>query len=168
MKSMKKNIESQIRVSMLEILIVLVFTIVSIPLWDYISNQTYADVADHYSHVDSSEAVITNRKKYIYAESYKEAIDEKNMAFITSYADDSKNYDIYLVLDLGTNYDDVVFSNGTDRIYLKDMYPIVSDHLYFKVDNMYLNSRDTQVYNYYIWTKNLKKDRNIKIKFAVL
>ena len=65
MKSMKKNIESQIRVSILEIIIVLIFTIVSIPLWDYIGNETYADVADHYSNLNNSEVVITNRKKYI-------------------------------------------------------------------------------------------------------
>ena len=167
-ESMKKNIESQIRVSILEIFIVLVFTIVSIPLWDYIGNQTYAEVADHYSNVETSNVVITNRKKYIYAESYKEAIDEKNMAFITSYADEAGEYDIYLVLDIGTNYDDIIFSNGIDKIYLKDMEYNVSDHLYFKVDTKYLNSKETLVYNYYIWTKNLKKDKNIKIKFAVL
>lgn len=165
---MKKNIESQIRVTILEIIVVLIFTIVSIPLWDYIGNETYADVANHYSNLDSSEVVITNRKKYIYAESYKEAIDEKNVAYITSYADKSDNYDIYLVLDLGTNYDDIVFSNGVDKIYLKDMDYQISDHIYFKVDSIYLNSRDTQVYNYYIWTKNLKNDKNVKIKFAIL
>lgn len=168
MKSMRKSIESQIKALMLEIVLVMVFTIVSIPLWDYIGNQTYADVADHYSKLESSEIVITNRKKYIYAESYREAIDEKNMAYITSYAETGKNYDIYLVLDVGTNYDDIVFSNGVDRVYLKDMDHEVSDHLYFKVDNIYLNSKDTMVYNYYIWTKDLKKDKNIKIKFAAL
>ena len=168
MKSMKKNIESQIRASILEIILVLVFTIASIPLWDYIGNQTYADVANHYSNINTSDVVVTNRKKYIYSETYREAIDEMNMAYITSYADSGRDYDIYLVLEAGTNYDDIVFSNGIDKMYLKDMDHQESDYLYFKIDSKYINSRETLVYNYYIWTKNLKKDKNVKIKFAVL
>ena len=143
MKSMKKSIDSQIKCLIFEIMYVLIFTIVSIPLWDYISNQTYADVADHYSYLENSEVVVTNRKKYIYAESYKEAIDEKNVAFITSYSDESKDYDVYLLLELGTNYDDLVYSNGVDKFYLKDMECEFKDYIYFKVDTKHLNSKET-------------------------
>lgn len=165
---MKSNINSQIKNLVLEIVLILIFTIVSIPLWDYISNPTYGEIASHYSNLSSSEVVITNRKKYIYAESYEEAIKEMNMALITSYEDESKEHDIYLLLKLGTNYDDIVFSNGTYKVQLKDLYYDTKDYIYFKVDSKYLNSKQTINYNYYIWTKNLNKDKNVKIKFAVL
>ena len=165
---MKSRIDSQIRNLVLEIILVIVFTIVSIPLWDYISNSTYADVAGHYSNLGTSDVVISNRSKYIYSESYEEAIREMNMAFITSYSETSKEYDIYLLLPVGTNYDDIVFSNGTYKSNLKDLYYDTKDYIYFKVDSKYLNEKQTISYNYYIWSKNLSKDKNIKIKFAVL
>ncbi len=165
---MKSNIDSQIKKLILEIVLIFVFTIASIPLWDYISNPTYGEIANHYSYLGSSEVVITNRKKYIYAESYEEAIKEMNMAFITSYEEESKEHDIYLLLKPGTNYDDIVFSNGTYKVPLKDLYYDTKDYVYFKIDSKYLNSKETINYNYYIWSKNLNKDKNIKIKFAVL
>lgn len=165
---MKSNINSQIKNLILEIVLVSIFTIVSIPLWDYISNPTYGEIANHYSNLETSNVVITNRKKYIYAESYEEAIREMNMAFITSYEDESNEHDIYLLLKIGTNYDDIIFSNGTYKSALKDLYYDTKDYIYFKVDSKYLNTNETINYNYYIWTKNLKKDKNVKIKFAIL
>lgn len=164
---MKSRINRQIKNLVLEIVLVTVFTIVSIPLWDYISNQTYADIANHYSDLESNIAV-TNRKKYIYSETYEEAIKEMNMALITSYEEESKEHDIYLLLKVGTNYDDIVFSNGVYKVELKDLYYDTKDYIYFKVDSKYLNSRETISYNYYIWSKDLNKDKNVKIKFAVL
>lgn len=165
---MKSNVNSKIKNLILEIVLISIFTIVSIPLWDYISNETYGEIANHYSNLGTSNVVITNRKKYIYAESYEEAIKEMNMALITSYEDDNKEYDIYLLLKVGTNYDDIVFSNGTYKMSLKDLYYDTKDYIYFKIDSKYLNSRQTINYNYYIWTKDLNKDKNVKIKFAVL
>ncbi len=165
---MKSNIDSQIKNLILEIVLVFIFTIVSIPLWDYVGNQTYGEIASHYSNLETSDVVITNRKKYIYAESYEEAIKEMNMAFITSYEDESRDHDIYLLLKVGTNYDDIVFSNGTYKSSLKDLYYDTKDYIYFKIDSKYLNSKETINYNYYIWTKNLNKDKNVKIKFAIL
>jgi len=165
---MKSNISSQIKNLIMEIVLVLVFTIVSIPLWDYISNPTYGEIAEHYSKSESSNVVITNRRKYIYAETYEEAIKEMNTALITSYDDESKEHDIYLLLKLGTDYNDIVFSNGTYKVSLKDLYYDTKDYIYFKIDSKYLNSRETINYNYYIWSKNLNKDKNIKIKFAIL
>ncbi len=165
---MKRMIESEVKRLTLEILLVFIFTMVSIPLWDYISNETYADVADHYSSMNESKVVVTNRKKYIFAESFMEAIDERNMAFITSYEESGNNHDIFLLLEVGTNYDDIMFSNGINKSYLKDLYYDTSDYIYFKVDSKYINSNETVTYDYYIWTKNLKKDSNVKIKFAII
>ena len=165
---MKSNIDTKIRNLVLEIVLIVIFTIVSIPLWDYISNSTYADIANHYSYLGTSEVVVTNRKKYIYSETYEEAIREMNMAFITSYEEEAKDYSVYLLLKVGTNYDDIVFSNGVDKFYLKDAYYDTKDYIYFKIDDKYIKPNETITYNYYIWSKNLEKDKNVKIKFAVL
>ena len=165
---MKNKIVSEIRRLILEVCLVIVFTVVSIPLWDYIGNESFAQVADHYSKKETSNAVITNSKKYIYAESFEEAIGEMNMAFITSYEEDVNNYGVYLLLEVGTDYDNLFYSNGVNRNKLSELYESTSDYIYFKIDEKQVNSKETLVYNYYIWTKNLQEDRNIKIKFAVI
>lgn len=165
---MKSRIDSQIRNLVLEIILVVTVTIISIPLWNNISNETYADIADHYSNLKSSDVIITNMKKYIYSESYEEAINEMNVALITSHAETSGTHDIYLLLKPGTNYDDIVFSNGVSRFNLKDLYYDTKDYIYFKIDSKYLNPSETITYNYYIWSRDLNKDKNIKLKFAIL
>lgn len=165
---MKSKIDSQIKNLVLEIVFIITIVIISIPLWDNISNETYADIADHYSNLKSNEVIITNVKKYIYSESYEEAIKEMNVALITSHAETSGTHDIYLLLKPGTNYNDIVFSNGVSRFNLKDLYYDTKDYIYFKVDSKYLNPSETISYNYYIWSRDLNKDKNIKLKFAIL
>ncbi len=165
---MKKRIDSEIRRLILEICLVLIFTIVSIPLWDYVDNSTYAEVAEHYVTESKSNVTITNSRKYIYSETFEEAITEMNTALITSYEEEAKEHDIYLALKIGTNYDNIMFSDGSKIIALKDLYDNTSDYIYFKIDNRVLNPNETLTYNYYIWTKNIEVNKNTKIKFAVL
>lgn len=166
---MKSKINFEIRKLLLEIVLIVTFLIATIPLWEYISNPTLAKVANHYSNIKDSEVVVTNSKKYIYSETYEEAIRERNIAFITSYKDTKESYNLYLLLKVGTNYDNIFFSNGTKISQLKDLYYDTNDeYIYFKIDEKEINSKETIKYYYYIWNKDLKKDKNIKIKFTII
>ena len=165
---MKRRIEFEIRRLILEIVLVIVCVIISGIVWSSNDFSSTAEIASHYSKLSNSSIVITNKRKYIYSESYEEAIREMNVAYITSYEDNNENHDIYLLLPLNSNYDDLYFSNGSKICKLNDIYSKTDDYIYFKIDNKEIGSKQTISYNYYIWSKDLQKDKNIKIKFAVL
>ncbi len=164
-----KSINRSIRNFLLEIILVIIFLISSIPLWEYMGNPTYAKISNHYIHGRADEIVISNRKKYVFSETYEEAIRERNFLLATSYRDNADIYSIYLLLKAGTNYDDIFFSNGVEVNRLSSLYDNSDDeYIYFKIEERKLDFKETIKYYYYIWSSNLKKDKNIKIKFAII
>ncbi len=163
---MEKKIESEIRRLVLEIMLIIVFVIVTIPLKDYVS--TSAEVVSHYSNIEDGSIVVTNKTKGIYSTNFEEAIKEYRTVMITSYEEEKKDYSLYLVLDLDDNYENIYLSNGLENFKLSDLLVESSDALYFKVNTDNINSKETKSFYYYIWSKDLKETNNIKLKFVTI